>query len=121
MTLRADAGVLDETIDGRLLRHPTLFVLAQLARLKSLRAVTVSNVEGIVALAGACDGRDDWLFANLTSPTVDLTVNDAMPVRVMDSAASQAYVSGQAESPWRVLRVKHAGVMPLDAFAIALK
>ena len=121
MSLRGDAGVLDETIDGRLLRHPTFFVLAQLARLKSLRAVTVSNLAGIVALAGACDGRDDWLIANLTSQTVDLTVGDAMPARVMDAAAWQAYVSGQAESPWRVLRVKRAGVMQLDAFAIALK
>ena len=121
MSLRGDAGVLDETIDGRLLRHPTFYVLAQLARLKSLRAVTVSNVAGVVALAGACDGRDDWLIANLTSQTVDLTVSDAMPARVMDAAAWQAYVSGQAESPWRVLRVKHAGVMQLDAFAIALK
>ena len=75
MSLRGDAGVLAETIDGRLLRHPTFFVLAQLARLKCLRAVTVSNLAGItgmVALAGACDDRDDWLIANLTSQTVDL-------------------------------------------------
>ena len=43
-----------------------------------------------------------------------------MPARVMDAAAWQAYVSGQAESPWRVLRVKRAGVMQLDAFAIAI-
>ena len=121
MSLRGDAGVLDEAIDGRLRRHPTFFVLAQLARLKRLRAVTVSNLAGVAALAGACDGRDDWLIANLTSQTVDLTVGDAMPARVMDTAAWQAYVSGQAESPWRVLRVKHAGVMQLDAFAIALK
>lgn len=121
MSLRGDAGVLDETVDGRLLRHPTFFVLAQLARLKTLRAVTVSNLAGVVALAGACNGRDDWLIANLTSQTVDLTVSNAMPARVMDAAAWQAYVSGQAESPWRVLCMKHAGVMQLDAFAIALK
>ncbi len=120
MSLRGDAGVLAETIDGRLLRHPTFFVLAQLARLKCLRAVTVSNLASTAALAGACGGRVNWLIANLTSQTVDLTVSDAMPARVMDAAAWQAYVSGQAESPWRVLRVKRAGVMQLDAFAIAI-
>ena len=74
-----------------------------------------------MALAGACDGRDDWLIANLTRQTVDLTVSDAMPARIMDAAAWQAYVSGQAESPWRVPNIKYAGVMQLNAFAIALK
>ncbi len=126
MSLRGDAGVLDETIGGHLLRHPTFFVLAQLARFKSLRSVTVSDLAGvmgsagIVALAGACDGRDEWLIANLTSQPVDLTVSDAMPSRVMDADAWQSYVNGQAESPWRELRLKHAGVMQLDAFAIAI-
>ena len=120
MSLRGDAGVLDETVDGRLLRHPTFFVLAQLARLKRLQDVSVSNATHVVALASACDGRADWLIANLTGQAVDLTVGGAVPARVMDAAAWQAYASGRAASPWRDQRADHAGVLQLDAFAIAI-
>ena len=120
MSLRGDAGVLDETVDGRLLRHPTFFVLAELARLKLFQAVRVSNATHVVALAGACDGRADWLIANLTAQAVDVTVGGGLPARVMDAAAWQAYASGEAASPWQDLRVGHAGVLQLDAFAIAI-
>ena len=121
MSLRGDAGVLDETIDGRLLRHPTFFVLAQLARLKHHQSVSVSNPLGVVALASTSGGRDDLLMANLTSQTMDVTVCDAMPAHVMDAAAWQAYVSGEAESPWRMLRVAQGGIIQLNAFAIAFQ
>lgn len=120
MSLRGDAGVLDETVDGRLLRHPTFFVLAQLARLKRLQAMTVSNATHVVALASACDGRADWLIANLTDQVMDLTVGGGVPARVMDAAAWQAYTSGKAASPWQELCVGQAGVLQLDAFAIAI-
>ena len=120
MSLRGDAGILDETIDGRLLRHPTFFVLAQLARFKRLQEASVSMINGVVALSGSCDGQDDWLIANLTSQSVDLPVGDAVSARVMDVVAWQAYVSGQAESPWRVLSIGDARVLQLGAFAIAL-
>ena len=120
MSLRGDAGVLDETVDGRLLRHLTFFVLAQLARLKRLQDVTVSNATHVVALASACDGRADWLIANLTGQAVDLTIDGGVPARVMDAAAWQAYASGRGASPWRDQRVDHAGVLQLDAFAIAI-
>jgi hypothetical protein len=120
MSLRGDAGVLDETSDSRLLRNPTFFVLEQLARLKRLQTVTVSNATHIVALASACDDQTDWLIANLTGQAVDVSVGGAVTVRVMDAAAWQAYAGSRATSPWRELRVDHAGVLQLDAFAIAI-
>ncbi len=120
MSLRGDAGVLDETVDGLLLRHPTFFVLAQLARLKPLQSVTVSNATHVVALASACDDQAHWLIANLTARVVDLTVGGGVPARVMDAAAWQAYASGRAASPWQEFRVGQAGVLQLDAFAIAI-
>jgi hypothetical protein len=119
MSLRGDAGVLDETSDGRLLRNSTFFVLEQLARLKPLQPVTVSNAMHVVALASACDDQTDWLIANLTAQVVDLTVGGGVPVRIMDAAACQAYASGRATSPWQEFRVGHAGALQLDAFAIA--
>ena len=121
MSLRGDAGILDETIDGRLLRHPTFFVLAQLARLKHLQTVNVSKLRGVVALAGACEDRATLLVANLTRHAVDLIVNDATPIRVMDAAAWQAYIRSEAQSPWRIVVVGHSGGMQLDAFAIAFQ
>jgi D-apionolactonase len=120
MSLRGDAGVLDETSDGRLLRNPTFFVLVQLARLTRLRAVTVSDARRVVALTSACDSHADWLIANLTAQAVDLTVGGGVSTRVMDVAAWQAYVSGKAASPWRELCMGRAGVLQLDAFAIAI-
>ena len=119
MSLRGDAGILDETTDGRLLRHPSFFVLAQLARLQHLRTVSVSNLPGAVALTGACDGRPTLLMANLTRRAVDLPVSETVPTRVVDAAAWLAYVNGEAESPWRLVVVGHLGVIQLDAFAIA--
>lgn len=121
MSLRGDAGVLDETADGCLLLHPTFFVLAELARFKHLQAVTVSDATQVVALASACDGRAEWLIANLTGHAVDVTVGSALPARVMDVAGWQAYASGTAASPWREIRVDHDGVLQLDAFAIAIQ
>ena len=121
MNLRGDAGILDETIDGRLLRHPTFFVLAQLARLKRLQTISVSKLPGVVALAGACEDRAALLLVNLTRHAVALIVNDAVPTRVMDAAAWQAYIRGEAQSPWRIVVVGHLGVMQLDAFAIAFQ
>ena len=121
MSLRGDAGILDETIDGRLLRHPTFFVLAQLARLKRLQTISVSKLRGVVALAGACEDRAAVLVANLTRHAVDLIVNDAVPTRVMDAAAWKAYIRGEAQSPWRLVVVGHSGVIQLDAFAIAFQ
>ena len=121
MSLCGDAGILDETIDSRLLRHPTFFVLAQLARLKHLQTVNVSTLPGVVALAGACEDRAAVLVANLTRQAVALIVNDAVPTRVMDAAAWQAYIRGEAQSPWRLVVVGHLGVMQLDAFAIAFQ
>lgn len=120
MSLRGDAGVVDETIDGRLLRHPSFFVLAQLARFKHLQNVSVSTCSGVAALSGGCNGPGNWIIANLTSQTADLTAGNAVSARVMDAVAWLAYVNGQAESPWRELRLKHAGVLQLGAFAIAL-
>ncbi len=120
MSLRGDAGVLDETSDGRLLRNPTFFVLEQLARLKTLHSVSVSNAMHVVALASACDDQTDWLIANLTGQAVDVSVGGTVPARVMDAAAWQAYAASRATSPWRELRVDHAGVLQLDAFAIAI-
>ena len=120
MSLRGDAGVLDESVDGRLLRHPSFFVLAQLARLKRLRAVTVSNALPVMALASACDDAPGWLIANLTAQAVDVAVDGGVPARVMHAAAWQAYASGKAASPWQEFRVGPAGVLPLDAFAIAM-
>ncbi len=124
MSLRGDAGIVDHAIDGRLLRHPTFFVLAQLARFKRIQSVTVSNLTGVVALANADDGRAALLIANLTSQVADLQFNDAtdtMPTRVMDAAAWLAYVSGEAKSPWRVVPVGPLGGMQLDPFAIAFQ
>ena len=120
MSLRGDAGVLDETSDGRLLRSPTFFVLEQLARLKPSQSVTVSNAEHVVALASACDDQADWLIANLTAQVVDLSVGGGVPVRIMNAAAWRAYASGRATSPWQEFRVGHAGALQLDAFAIAI-
>ena len=119
MSLRGDAGVLHESIDGRLLRFPTYFVLVELAKLKQLRVVSVAISTDVVALSGACCGQDNWLIANLTSRTVDVTVGDAVLARVMDVVAWQSYVSGQAESPWRVLPIGNAGFLQLSAFSIA--
>ena len=119
MSLCGDAGVLDESVDGCLLRHPSFFVLAQLARLKPLQSVTVANATQLAALASACDGRTDWLIANLTDQPIDLTLGNGLPARVMDAASWQAYASGQAASPWREVHVGYAGVLQLDAFAIA--
>ena len=121
MSLRGDAGVLDETADGGLLLHPTFFVLAELARFKHLQVVTVSDATQVVALASACDGRAEWLIGNLTSQAVDVTVSGALPARVMDVAGWQAYASGAAASPWREIRVADDGVLQLDAFAIAVQ
>ena len=121
MSLLGDAGVLDETVDGRLLRHPTFFVLVQLARLKPLQSVAVSNARQVVALASACDDRTEWLIANLTGQAVDVTVGGAVPARVMDVVGWQAYASGVAASPWREIRVDHDGVLQLDAVAIAIQ
>ena len=90
MSLRGDADVLDETSDGRLLRSPTFFVLEQLARLKPLQSVTVSNAEHVVALASACDDQTGWLIANLTAQVVDLTVGGGVPVRIMNAVAWHA-------------------------------
>ena len=80
----------------------------------------MSNATHVVALASACDGRADWLIANLTGQAVDLTIDGGVPARVMDAAAWQAYASGRGASPWRDQRVDHAGVLQLDAFAIAI-
>ena len=121
MSLRGDAGVLDETADGGLLLHPTFFVLAELARFKHLHTVTVSDATLVVALANACEGRTEWLIANLTGQAVDVTVGGAVPARVMDVVGWQAYASGVAASPWREIRVDHDGVLQLDPFAIAIQ
>ena len=121
MSLRGDAGIVDDAIDGHLRRHPTFFVLAQLARFKQLQLVTVSNLTGVVALAGVREGQAVLLIANLTSDAVDVTVRDAGPTHVMDAAAWQAYVSGESVSPWRLVAVAQLGVVQLDAFAIALQ
>lgn len=96
-------------------------MLEQLARLKRLQTVTVSNATHVVALASACDDQTDWLIANLTGQAVDVSVGGAVPVRVMDAAAWQAYAGSRATSPWREVRVDHAGVLQLDAFAIAMR
>ena len=120
MSLRGDAGVLDETSVGRLLRNPTFFVLEQLARLKPFQSVTVSNARHVVALASACDDQAAWLIANLTAEVVDLTVSGDVPARIMDAVAWQAFASGRATSPWQEFRVGHAGALQLDAFAIAI-
>ena len=117
--------MLDEAVDGRMLRRPSFFALVQLARLKPLKPVTVSNTTQIAALTSVCDGRADWLIANLTDQVIDLTLGGAPSARVMDVVAWQAYASGQAASPWRELhvgdagRAGHTGVLQLDAFAIA--
>jgi len=121
MSLRGDAGIVDHAIDGRLLRHPTFFVLAQLARFKRIQSVTVSKHTAVVLLAGVCDGRAVCLIANLTSQAVAVTVRDAGPTCVMDSAAWRAYVSGEAQSPWGAVVVGHSKLLQLDAFAIALQ
>ena len=120
MSLRGDAGVLDETVNGRLLHHPTFFVLEQLARLKPSEPITVSDATQVVALASVCAGHVDWLIANLTAEVVDLTVGVGTLARVMDAAAWQAYVSNSAISPWREIRVSQAGIVQLDAFAIVI-
>ena len=120
MSLCGNAGVMCETVDGRLLRYPTFFVLAQLARLKCLQAVSVSNSAGVVALANAGNEQAEWLIANLTNQTVDLAVSGGLPARVMDATAWQAYASGNSDSPWRNVHVGHAGVLQLGAFAIAI-
>ena len=119
MSLRGDAGVLDGTADGHLLRHPAFFVLERLARLKPLHPMLVSDAMHVVALASAGGDQADWLIANLTAQAVDLAVSPSVPARVMDAAAWQAYASGRAASPWREIRVGQAGVLQLDAFAIA--
>ena len=120
MSLRGDAGLLDETADGRLLRHPSYFVLAQLARFKCLQAVTVSNATHVMALASANDPQANWLIANVTDQPVNLAVDSGLTARVMDAPAWQAYASGMAESPWRELCVGPSGVLQLDAFAIGM-
>ena len=119
MSLRGDAGVLGDTTNARLLRHPTFFVLAQLARFKDLQDVSVLMINGVVALSGSCSGQDNWLIANLTSQTVNVIFDGVMPANVMDAPAWLAYVSGQAESPWRVLCSGDAEVLSLGAFGIA--
>ena len=121
MSLRGDAGIVDHAIDGRLLRHPTFFVLAQLARFKRQPLVSVSSLTTVVLLAGECDGRAVCLIANLTSQAVAVTVRDAGPTCVMDSTAWRAYVSGEAQSPWRAVIVGYSKLLQLDAFAIALQ
>ena len=121
MSLCGDAGVLDETVDGRVLRHPSFFVLAQLARLKRCSAVTVSDAAQVMALTGAGDAQAEWLVANLTNQAVDLKLGGGVPGLVMDAAAWQAYVSGKAVSPWREFAVGQAGVLQLGAFAIAIR
>ena len=123
MSLCGDAGVLDETIDGRLLRHPTFFVLKQLARLKLIQDVTVMHDMHVVALASASDGRADWLVANLSNAPVTVSVGNNFSACVMDASAWHAYASGCAVSPWRKLSVdlvNIVGVLQLDAFAIAI-
>ena len=119
-SLRGDAGVIDETVENQLLRHPTFFVLAQLGRLKPQQAVTVLITNQIAALAGVGNGPLEWLIANLTNQPVALTAGCGVPARVMDAIAWQAYASGAATSPWRMLSVDAAGGLQLDAFAIAL-
>ena len=120
MSLLGDAGVLDETLDGRLLRHPSFFVLEQLTRLKHVQTVTVSNATQVVALTSVASDRAEWLIANLTAETVHVTVGGAVLARVMDVVGWQAYASGAATSPWREIRVDHDGGLQLDAFAIAI-
>ena len=119
MSLRGDAGVLDETVDGGLLHHPAFFVLARLARLALSPTITVSCTRLVATLASMRGARAEWLSANLTAQKLDLIVGSGMPVRVMDVTAWQAYASGQAISPWRELCVGQAGILQLDAFAIA--
>ena len=121
MSLCGDAGVLDETVDGRVLRHPGFFVLARLARLKRCSAVTVSNAAQVVALTGARDARAESLVANLTNHAVDLKLGGGVSGLVMDAAAWQAYAGGRAVSPWREFAAGHAGVLRLDAYAIAIR
>ena len=123
MSLCGDAGVLDESIGGRLLRHPTFFVLKQLARLKLIQDVTVMYDMHVVALASAGDDRADWLVANLTNAPVNVSVGNHFSACVMDATAWHAYASGWAVSPWRKLSVdlvNIVGVLQLDAFAIAI-
>ena len=123
MSLSGDAGVLDETIDGHLLRHPTFFVLKQLARLKLTQDVTVATTEHVVALASTSDGRAEWLVANLTNAPVNVSVENHFSACMMDASAWHAYASGWAASPWRkfsVNLVDIVGVLQLDAFAIAI-
>ena len=120
LSLCGDAGVLEDTADGRVLRHPAFFVLERLARLTSLHPVLVSDATHVVALASAGSDQADWLIANLTAQSVDLAVSPTVPARVMDAAAWQAYASGRVASPWRDIRVGQAGTLQLDAFAIAI-
>ena len=123
MSLCGDAGVLDESIDGRLLRHPTFFVLKQLAHLKLMQDVTVMYDMHVVALASAGNDRADWLVANLTNAPINVFVGDNFSACVMDATAWHAYARGWAVSPWRKLSVDLVdidGVLQLDAFAIAI-
>lgn len=119
MSLRGDAGVLEETVAGQLVKHPTFFVLAQLARMKQLNAVTVSNSAGIAAIASIDGDRPDWLMANLTSQAVEMAVGSIASALVMDVGGWQAYVASKAASPWRVLHIGQAGIVRLEAFGIA--
>ena len=119
LSLRGAAGVLDDTLNGRLLHHPSFFVLAQLARLKHAQTVTVSNTAQVAALSGLYGDKARWLMANLTARAVDVTMDSGASVCVMDAAAWLAYASGQAISPWREFCAGQAGVVQLDAFAIA--
>lgn len=120
MSLLGDAGVLDESADGNLFRHPSFFVLAELVRFKHSPAMTVSNAVGVVALARACDGRAEWLMANLTCKAIDMSVSGTVEAHVMDVVGWQAYANGTATSPWREMRVDSDGKIQLNAFAVAV-
>ena len=120
MSLRGDAGVLDETVNGHVLRHPAFFVLEQLARLKHLQTVTVSSATHVVAVAGTCEGRTNWLIGNLSAQALDVTVGGGPSARVMDVAAWQAYASSKSASPWRELQAGDRSILQLNAFAIAM-
>jgi len=120
MGLLGDAGVLDETADDRLVKHPAFFVLAQLARMKQLQTVSVTTHSQFAVLASGPHDATDGLIANLTSRALELPINCAEPARVMDVAAWQSYVAGEAESPWRSLGAGRGGAMRLEAFGVAL-
>jgi hypothetical protein len=120
MSLSGDAGVLEKTVDGRLLRHPSFFVWLELARMKRLKAVTVSEAHRVVALTSTRDGQLDCLIANLTAQAVKLQLAPLAAVRVMDVLTWQAYRKDRADSPWREVIVSLDGVLTLGAFGLAV-